>query len=143
MGREASTMVRYSGEKMSLESQLQTALLLAAPGRLPSLRLFRRNVGEARMRGGYTVSFGLPGQCDLYGFVRGGRVIEIELKAAGKKIKPGSDQDKWRAWCLEWGVPHVVLTGGKGETVGETVERWIRELANLIQEEHRIQPSMR
>lgn len=119
--------------KMSLESQLQTALLLAAPARLPWLRLFRRNIGEARMRGGYTVSFGLPGQCDFYGYVRGGRApIEIELKAAGKKIKPGSDQDKWRSWCLEWGVPHVVLTGRKEETVEETVERWIGELRVLI-----------
>jgi hypothetical protein len=115
------------------ESVLQSALLLAAPACLPDLRLFRRNVGEARMRG-YTVSFGIPGQCDLYGYVRGGRTIEVELKAFGQKIKPGSDQDKWRAWCISWGVPHVVLTGGKGETVRETVERWIGELRSVIEQ---------
>lgn len=117
---------------MSLESQLQTAMLLAAPACLPSLRLFRRNVGEAKMRSGHTVNFGIAGQCDLYGFLRGGRVVEVELKAAGKKIKPGSDQDKWRTWCLEWGVPHIVLTGRKEESVAETVARWIEELRALL-----------
>lgn len=118
---------------MSTESQLQAALLLAAPACLPELRLFRRNVAKAKLHG-FVVQFALPGQCDLYGYTRSGRVIEVELKAAGKKIKSGSDQDKWRAWCLSWGVPHVVLTGGKGETVGETVERWIRELRSVIEQ---------
>lgn len=114
---------------MSLESQLQSRLLLVAPERLPALRLFRRNIGEARMRGGYTVRFALPGQCDLYGYVRGGRVIEIELKAPGRGLS--ADQRTWRAFCLEWGVPHVVLTGRKEETVDETVERWCGELKAL------------
>jgi hypothetical protein len=116
---------------LSLESQLQTALLLAAPACLPGLRLFRRNIGEAKLRGGYTVSFGIAGQCDLYGYMRSGRVIEIELKAYRKKIVPGSAQDKWRSWCLEWGVQHTVLTGAKGETVDETVGRWCMELEAL------------
>jgi len=29
-------------------------------------------------------------------------------------------------------VPHIVLTGRAGETVEETVERWIRELGPLL-----------
>ncbi len=117
--------------QMSLESELQARLLLVAPERLPTLRLFRRNVGKARIRG-YEVRFGLPGQCDLYGYLRGGRTIEIELKAPGKRIVAGSDQDRWRAWCVGWGVPHVVLTGAFGETVEETAERWCAELAAVI-----------
>lgn len=113
------------------ESQLQQALLLAAPIGLPSWRLFRRNIGSATMRGGFEVKFGIKGQCDLYGLIRGGQHVEIELKAAGKRIKPGSDQDQWRAWCVSWGVPHVVLTGLKNETVDDTVFRWINELRAL------------
>ena len=52
------------------------------------------------------------------------------MKAAGKGLEP--DQKKWAAWCAEWGVPHVVLTGRHGETVEETVERWIGELRTLL-----------
>jgi hypothetical protein len=76
--------------------------------------------------------FALPGQCDLYGYLRGGQTIEVELKAAGKRIAPGSDQDNWRRWCGEWGVMHVVLTAKKNETVKETVDRWCSELESCI-----------
>lgn len=110
------------------ESSLQSALLLAAPASLPSLRLFRRNITKVKIRG-YTVQFGLPGQCDLYGYLKGGQALEVELKAAGKGLNP--DQKKWRDWCVEWGVPHIVLTGRKEETVEETVDRWIEELRDL------------
>jgi len=115
---------------MSLESQLQVALLLAAPERFPSLRLFRRNVGAAKMHG-VTVRFAIPGQCDLYGILRGGRGhLEIELKGVGKSLSPV--QKEWAAWCTEWRVPHIVLTAAKGETVEETVDRWCGELESLI-----------
>lgn len=119
-----------------LESQLQAALLLEAPASIPELRLFRRNITKARIRG-YVVHFGLPGQCDLYGLVRGGGHLEIELKAAGKRIVPESDQDKWRTWCLEWEIPHIVLTGAKEETVEQTVIRWRDELRRLLSESKR------
>lgn len=114
---------------MSLESTLQAHLLLAAPARLPSLRLFRRNVIAVRVEE-RTVRAGIAGQCDLYGITRGGGHIEIELKNVGKDLNP--DQKKWRAWCLEWEIPHVVLRAAKGETVEGTVERWLTELAALI-----------
>lgn len=114
---------------MNLESKLQALLLIAAPERFPDLRLFRRNVGAAKIRG-FTVRFALPGQCDLYGMTRGGQHYEVELKGPGKKLEP--DQVKWRDWCLEWKVPHIVLTAMKMETETETVERWISELENFI-----------
>lgn len=112
-----------------LESTLQARLLLLAPERLPDLRLFRRNVVVARTEN-RTVRAGLPGQSDLYGYVRGGRVIEVELKAAGRYLSP--PQRAWAKWCSDWDVPHVTLTGRVGETVEQTVERWIGELAELI-----------
>ena len=114
----------------SRESQLQGKLLLEAPKRFPNMRLFRRNVGKARLQGGYVVRFALPGQCDLYGIVRGGRHIEIELKGIDGKLKP--DQVTWKTWCDEWGVPHLVLTASKLETDEETVDRWCREIGILL-----------
>jgi len=114
---------------MTLESTLQSALLLAAPSRLPDVRFFRRNIGAANMHGA-TVRFAIKGQCDLYGITRGGRHLEVELKAAGERLKP--DQKTWASWCKQWEVPHIVLTGEEDETVEETVERWIGELETIL-----------
>ena len=120
----------YTVSRMNhLESTLQSALLLAAPSELPNVRFFRRNVGVAKMRGA-TVSFAVAGQCDLYGLVKGGRALEVELKSATGTLEP--DQRDWRDWCLTWGVPHIVLKAKKDETVEQTVSRWIVELRALI-----------
>jgi hypothetical protein len=114
---------------MSLESELQSKLLLVAPERFPDLRLFRRNVAKARIRG-HVVRFAIPGQCDLYGITRGGLHIEVELKNVGEKLKP--DQVRWKSWCDEWKIPHTVLTAMKGETEEETINRWCLELGELV-----------
>lgn len=115
---------------MSLESELQSALLLAAPARLPMLRLFRRNIGEARLRGGYTVQFAIPGQCDLYAIVRDGGHVEIELKGLKTRIEP--EQRAWADWCAEWRVPYLLLRPAASETKQETIERWCREIAAVL-----------
>ena len=115
---------------MSLESEFQTALLLAAPARLPTLRLFRRNIGEARLRGGHTVQFAIPGQCDLYGCVRGGGHVEIEIKGLKTRIEP--EQKAWAAWCVEWRIPYLLLRPQKEETTPQTVDRWCREIAAVL-----------
>ena len=109
-----------------LESELQTALLLAAPAAIPHLRLFRRNVAKVRV-GKRTIRFAIPGQCDLYGLVRGGRHIEVELKAAAGSLS--AEQRAWRDFCQEWNVPWLLLQAGRGETVEVTVSRWLSELA--------------
>ena len=111
-----------------LESELQSALLFAAPTALPTLRLFRRNVGAATY-GKNTVTFGTKGMADLWGYWRGGRAIELELKAAtGVSSK---EQKAWAAFCRAWGVPHAVLRAREGETIAETVARWIEEVRTL------------
>lgn len=115
---------------MSLESQLQVKLLIEAPTRLPALRLFRRNVGAAKMHGNFVVQFGIKGQCDLYGLTRGGRHVEVELKSSKKYLS--SEQKAWQAWCAEWEVPHVVLKAKEGETVDQTVSRWCLELEGML-----------
>lgn len=122
--------VRMGRHEVSLESQLQTAFLLAAPARLPAVRLFRRNVGAARMHGDVVVRFAIPGQCDLYGITRGGGHVEVELKSLKKPLSV--EQKAWAAFCKEWGIPHTVLRSLAGETVKQTVDRWCVELKRLI-----------
>lgn len=116
---------------MSHETTLQTALLLAAPRELPDLRLYRRNVGAARMRGRAVVKFAIAGQCDLYGISRGGRHYEIELKAASAPSRLPPDQESWASWCIAWGVPHIVLRAHHDEPDDKTVARWCEELRRL------------
>lgn len=114
---------------MSLESQLQAALLLAAPARIPELRLFRRNVATVQVQG-RTIKAGIRGQADIYGYFRGGRAIELELKGPTTRMTP--EQEAWQAFCRGWGIPHLVLRARKGESVEETVTRWCEEIASLV-----------
>lgn len=120
---------------MSLESTLQAHLLLALPGRFPNVRFFRRNTAKITVagKGGLpdrTMRFAVPGQCDLYGISRDGKHIEVELKNIGKKLEP--DQVRWKTWCDEWKIPHIVLTAQKNETDAQTVERWCGELNGFL-----------
>jgi hypothetical protein len=116
--------------KKQEEITLQGLLLLRAPFALPELRLFRRNVGGGRLQGGHVVKFGIKGQCDLYGLVRGGRHLEIELKASAGELS--DKQEAWRTFCDGWGVPWVALYEYPNETKEETVERWIAILRTLV-----------
>jgi hypothetical protein len=111
---------------MALESELQAALLLAAPSKLSNIRLFRRNVGTVRV-GKRVMRFGIPGQCDLYALGRGGRHGEVELKAAAGSLKP--EQRAWRDFCAAWGIPWIVLKAKLGEPVDQTIARWLTELS--------------
>jgi hypothetical protein len=108
-----------------LESTLQWELLKLAPQRLPSLRLFRRNVAAGRIDGRF-MRFGIAGQADLYGIWRGGSLIELELKQArGQKREA---QARWAAFCCEWGVTYLFLRALPAESQQQTVDRWIREI---------------
>jgi len=112
---------------MTLERDLKSALLLAAPRELPNLRLFTRQVMRVRLLDpDRTISIGLRGQSDLYGIARGGLHIELELKAAGGRLNP--HQLAWQAFCGRWGVPHLVLQARSGEAIPETVKRWCDEI---------------
>lgn len=57
-------------------------------------RVFRRNVGAAKLNGGYWVKFNGTGQADLWGWIPGsGRHFEIEVKKPGEK--PEGKQPEW------------------------------------------------
>lgn len=121
------------GPKTMLESQLQAALLLMAPRVIPSLRLFRRNVLVARIEG-RSIRTGIKGQCDLHGYFRGGKAIEIELKGPKGRILP--EQRAWATWCAEWGVLHLTLKARADETIDQTVERWCNEIVSAATRRH-------
>lgn len=111
------------------ESDLKSALLLAAPRALPTLRLFVRPVMRVR-RDERVYSVGIRGQSDLYGLVRGGGHIELELKDVHTVTSPA--QRDWRAFCLAWGVPHLELRARAGESIDQTVARWLDEIRALL-----------
>ncbi len=61
------------------EKHIQNEILRAF-GTLSRLRLWRANVGAARI-GTRVVRFGIPGQADLTGILPDGRRLEIEVKS--------------------------------------------------------------
>ena len=123
--RDCVHMLARSTRKR-LESTYQSRLLLEAPKTLPDLRLFRRQIMSGVIDG-RRMSAGIAGQSDVYGFWRGGRAVELELK--GPTGNPTPAQKVWREFCLAWGIPHLVLKPQRGESVDETVGRWLREIA--------------
>jgi hypothetical protein len=111
------------------ESELLAALLLQTPRSIPSLRLFRRQVHRIS-QGSIYLRAGVKGQCDLYGIVRGGKHIELELKSQNGRLSPA--QRQWQAWCLEWKVSHLVLQALPDESIDQTVARWCGEISSLL-----------
>ena len=61
--------------------------ILRAFGTLPWLRLWRANVGAARV-GNRLIRFGIPGQADLTGLLSDGRRLEIEVKSVRGRQTP-------------------------------------------------------
>ena len=109
--------------------QLQPALLLVIPYRLPTLRLFRRNNATVRIEG-RVVKFGIKGSPDFYGVVDGGKHVEVELKASRGRLSP--EQKVFRSWCVEHRVPYVNPTARADETIEQTVERWCDEIGLAV-----------
>ena len=115
------------------ESEYQRLLLLEAPKRLQDVRLFRRNVGAVKVaitedKTRWT-RFGIPGQADLYCLVRGGKIIECEVKKLGGRLS--KEQEAWRDFCQSWSVPWLLLKPLKDEATDATIARWIGEIAAL------------
>jgi hypothetical protein len=111
-----------------IESEYMRRLLARSATELPSVRLFRRNVGAIKMPSRRVFRFGIPGQCDLYGYERGsGRALEIELKNVRGRLTPA--QERWRDWCREWGVTWILCeVRDRDSSPDETVTRWLWEI---------------
>lgn len=112
------------------ETQLLHLLFQRAPAELPDARLFRRNVGVYWTKDGRPVRIAIEGQADAYALLRGGRIVEIETKAATGRMREA--QHRWADFCRAWGVPHVLLTATKHATPDEVVAEWIEELRGVF-----------
>lgn len=115
------------------ETEMLMKFIADVPSHMPHVRVFRRNIINAEVaRGGrsFRLKAGIKGQCDAYAYVDGGRVVEIETKAAKGRML--DEQRAWRAFCLERRIPHLVLRALRGEHPAATVDRWIAELRSVV-----------
>ena len=113
-------------ERRHLEADYQRALLARVALEFRHVRFFRRNVGLVEMQDGRKFRSGLPGQADLYALARGGWHGEVEVK---RYTKLSPEQEHWRDWCREWGVPWLCVEARRDEAPTSTVDRWVAELA--------------
>ena len=115
------------------EHDLLTLFIRQAPLRIPSLRVFRRNIINRTVtiegRKVHLVN-GIPGQGDAYALLKGGRHVEIETKAATGRMRAG--QVRWQAFCAAWGIPHLKLQARRDESAETTVDRWIEDLRGAL-----------
>ena len=91
---------------MLAEKKLQNALLMSI-GRRPDTRVWRHNVGKARPLSApdTVVQYGRPGQSDLFGITRGGRLLCIECKAASRVTE---EQRSWLRMVERFGGVAIV-----------------------------------
>lgn len=114
------------------ETDLLHHLILRAPREIePLWRIERRNIINVETKHGARVRNGIKGQSDAFALRRDGWHIEIETKAARGVMAEA--QKNWRAACLAWGIPHIVLRARRGEKPEETVTRWIDELRAVVE----------
>lgn len=89
---------------MATEKQLQHEILRVF-GTRPDLRIWRANVGVARI-GRRVVRFGVPGQADITGILPNGRRLEIEVKAPGGR--QSEDQVNFQRMIERFGGLYVL-----------------------------------
>lgn len=116
------------------EIPLLRELLYELGRALPHARAFRRNVlklrvVDARTQRDRMVIAGIPGQSDLYLYIYGGRVIEVELKSENGRLTP--EQRAWRDWCQAGQIPWLCLWPWPGEAPEQTVRRWVEAIRLL------------
>lgn len=109
----------------ALEGDYQRALLARVAVEFPGHRFFRRNVGLVKMQDSRVFRAGIPGQCDLFALGRGGGHWELEIK---RYTGLSDAQERWRDWCLSWGVPWMCVEARRGELPADTIARWVLEL---------------
>lgn len=88
------------------EAEARHAIELAVGG-LTTARVFRVNVGVARMLSSDAiVRYGVPGAADLSGVIMGGRRLEIEVKTGAQRLS--AQQRTWRDVLCRFGALHIV-----------------------------------
>lgn len=109
------------------ERQIQNEILRTF-GTRPDMRLWRANVGVARLGGprrggGRVVRFGLAGQADLTGILPNGLRLEIEVKSTGGGQSP--EQCRYQAMIQRFGGVYVLARSV--EDVWAAIGRYLHE----------------
>ncbi|MBK9126300.1 MAG: VRR-NUC domain-containing protein [Phycisphaerales bacterium] len=109
------------------ESEIQNEILRTLGAR-PDMRLWRANVGVARLggprrSGGRVVRFGLTGQADLTGILPNGLRLEIEVKSDGGRQSP--EQRSFQVMIERFGGVYVLARSV--EDVWAAIGRYLHE----------------
>lgn len=95
---------------MSHHTDLCNLLLREVQMAHPGVRIFKRIVTMAYAADGTPLRIGIPGQCDVYGYIRHRpRAVpfEIEVKVGRDRVR--GDQPSWHTLLADLGVPFMVL----------------------------------
>ena len=99
----------------NLHSELCNRVIKTVQGALGNdVRIFKRHMGLAFTERGQPMKLGVPGQCDLWGYVSSRpRAVpfEIEVKVGRDRVRP--EQGAWHAVLEHLGVPVMVLHAGR------------------------------
>lgn len=116
------------------EADLGALFVERVPYVLPHVRVYRRNILDVKAQrpngSWFRAVAGVPGQGDYYCLAQGGLHVEIETKAATGRMREA--QLAWRAHCLRFEIPHLVLRAARQESPDATVTRWIDELRKCL-----------
>jgi hypothetical protein len=111
------------GQRRTLEADYVKLFLGAMAG--GDFALFVRQVGAIKVEDRVFRS-GIAGQADIWGVhLPTGKHVEIEVK---RYTQLSAAQVQWRYWCCERNVPWTMLKVEQGESVEETVQRWVDQL---------------
>jgi hypothetical protein len=90
------------------ERQIQHEILSTLGSRPDLAMIWRNNTGKARSLHdpNVVVSFGVPGSPDIIGFLRNGRFLGIEVKAA--RGNQSEQQRRFQARCEQMGGLYVL-----------------------------------
>ena len=91
------------------ESALQDAIRLELGRRPDLLVIWRNNIGNATMRNGFRVAFGVggPGAADLIGLTRAGHFVALEIKTPTGRQSP--EQRRFAELVTRLGGTYLVL----------------------------------
>jgi len=102
MSLQAHRFQKNKANHSSAHSELLDDVLYAV-GRLPDVRVWKRNVGLATpVHSSHPIYFGVEGESDLDGIIFPlGRRLAIEIKTGAGKLT--GDQKKWRDMIIKFG----------------------------------------
>ncbi len=88
------------------EHQKLLGEIMLAVGSMPEVRLWPRSVGCARhIHTNSIVRYGVVGETDIDGIIKGGRRLAIEVKTGRGKLS--KEQESWRDMLIRFGALYI------------------------------------